>query len=55
MWTERNSDRYSETWYALDYDCAMLERTLYFGTGEKSVLTLTSFTERVDPELFDVE
>ena len=55
MWTDRSSDRYSETWYALDYDCAMLERTLYFSTGEKSILTLKSFKESADPNLFDVE
>jgi hypothetical protein len=55
MWTDRSSDRYSETWYALDYDCAMLERTLYFNTGEKSILALKSFKESVDPKLFDVD
>ena len=55
LWTERSSDRYSETWYALDYDCAMLEKTLHFGTGERSILTLKSFKETADPKLFDVE
>src|SRR4030095_2796989 len=55
MWTERSSDRHSETWYALDYDCVMLERTLYFGTGEKSILTLKSFKGNADPKLFDIE
>ena len=55
VWIERNSDRHSETWYALDYDCAMLEKTLYFNTGEKSILTLKSFKESVDPALFDVD
>lgn len=50
---QRVSDRSSETWYAADYDCAMLETILTFSTGEKSVLKLRSFTENADARLFD--
>jgi hypothetical protein len=49
----RFSDRTSEEWYAADYDCAMVERLLSFSTGEKSILSLRSFTETVEAALFD--
>ena len=49
----RSSDRTNEAWYAVDYDCAMVETILTFSTGEKSLLQLRAFRESAEAGLFD--